>query len=288
VNNLMIIVSAALLVAVFCGRRLADMKPQRAVLGWLVLALALAAPLATTWKTIFPGDPLETLLLEPGHKGGSLDIPEGTVILATGALIDVAEDEEVDVSKQLTRYVLELTGESGWTQSLAGVVYRVSKSGPTIDADGREGIQSTGGYRLFGTGKDHQTRFWPFGTGATTLTASQWEGEAITSLRLDVVPAPPEPTLIWPVVILLGVLALVSDTFLGSDHMAIDIGFLAFPCYFITQEVTPESGLREVIFAMSSGALLGGLSLGFVGYVLERIFAPKARPLPVPAGKKPA
>lgn len=290
-NSFMIIVAAALLVMVFSARRLIDVKAPYSMLGWLVLILAFSAPLATGWRSLNPGQSVDTLSLEEIRKSGKLDIPAGHVILATGELIEASENEdEVDISKQLTRYALDLTGE-GWNQSIAGVVYRVAKAGASIDPDGRAGIQSTGGFRLWGTGKDFQTRFWPIGQGQTEIKATTWDGQAITALRLDVVPSPPPQNLIWPVVIALGVLALVSDTFLGSDHLAIDIGFLAFPCYFITQEVTPESGLREVIFALSSGALVGGLSLGFAGYILERIFhkpvvaPPKVPPAPAKVAK---
>jgi hypothetical protein len=277
---LLVIVAMVVVIAASSARRLGLVQKRIPLLGWLLLLVATAAPLATAWVTLNPGEAYDSATIEGAGKPVKLEVPPQSALLVTAEMPPIAEDAAVTWEDQTLRYELQISGD-GWGQKAEGLFFQMTKKGTKFSTQGSPGIQGSGGFTLFGKGKDDQERFLLQGSGTLTVTADTWEGKGAKSMTLAVIPAPPPRAWFWGLILLVGALALYSDFKLGTDHLATDMGFLLGPCFFIVTDVTPQGTLREAIFAMSAGMLLGAIALAGTGWVLEKL-------LPKPAVKDTA
>ena len=287
-----IIVGAVVLVAITTIRRI-FLHGTIPWLFWPVLLLSTAAPIYVTYTVLYPGEVATSATIKGEKDRVSLEIPEGYHLMVTATLADLEEEDdelEANPEKYVTHYVLKVSG-AGWRQSCTGEIRRKSEEpgGPDISIDGENSIRGTGGPRLGSWGQDIQDRFALKGSGKTTISVYNWQGEAAESLTLETVKGPPPLPILVGIILVLGGLSVVCDVKYGMDRLAADIGFLTFAAAAVTYRVTPLGDFRDVIFAMAISFLGGGLLMGGVATLGLKFWGPKPLPeeeIPAPKGKK--
>jgi len=276
--SFLIVAVAALAAGYMAASRLAAVRGTP-FLAWIVVLAAVCAPVWIARVALFP--PPITVTLDLPGKGakGEIDVPPGTDLLVTATLSEVEDIDKITVDDKYTRYEL-LLKSADKREILKGMVLRESEDEAVPISDAEDGIRSRDKRFAASWDEEIQTRFALTRTGPTEVVASEWKGRAAETLRLDLVEAPPRPPVLWAGAVLLGFLAILCDVRWRTDKIASEVGFLGGACFTMATDLTPNGNLKETLYALALGALVGGLTLGSLGWIARKVFGVKDAPKP--------
>ncbi len=275
---------AALVAGYMAASRLAAVRGTP-FLAWIVVLAAVLAPVWIARVALFPPPITATLDLPGKGARDELDVPPGMDLMVTATLSEVVDIDKITVDDKYTRYELLLkTGDK--REILKGMVLRESEDDAVPISDAEDGIRSRDKRFAARWSEETQTRFPLKRTGLTEVVASEWKGRAAETLRLDLVKAPPRPPILWAGAAVLGFLAILCDVRWRTDKIASEVGFLCGACFTLATDLTPMGNLKETLYALALGALVGGLTLGSLGWIARKAFGVKDAPKPG-KGKSP-
>ncbi|GEM_PF-3398364 len=258
-----------------------DTKP---VLFWLMLIPAAASPMVSGWMAIFPGDVADQAALEPPNGRGTFTIPADHDLIVNATLMDLGVSEVDDPDVAQTDYVIKLSGGS-WEQTLMGKIKRGAGTVRVSDGlDGGASISTEGTGLAILWGEDRQDRFRAAGTGLSQVWIGNWHGRAASAVAVQAVPGTPPRSVLLGLMGLFVLLAVFCDARLGTDRLTADFAVLSCASLFIAEQVTPDGGLRAVLFTLGFaiiGGGIGGKMIGFVGEALIGKRTPAPDPPPV-------
>ncbi len=241
------------------------------VLFWLMLLPAAASPMVCGWMALFPDGVTSQAALEPPNGRGSFTIPEGHDLIVNATLTDLGVSEADDPDIQLTDYVIKLSGGS-WEQTLMGKIKRGAGTVRVSDGlDGGASISTEGtGLAVF-WGEDRQDRFRAVGTGLSQVWIGNWHGRAASAVAIQAVPGTPPRDLLLGLLGLFVVLAIFCDARLGTDRLTADFAVLGCVALFTAETVTPDGGLRAVLFTLGYSIIAGGIGGKLLGAMGEAV-----------------
>ncbi|MBN1336355.1 MAG: hypothetical protein JXB39_10375 [Deltaproteobacteria bacterium] len=277
-TSFVIVAVAALAVGYMVASRLASSR-STPFLAWILLVAAVAAPVWIARVALFPPPAVQTLDLPGKGARGTFDVPPGTDLLVTATLSVVEDIDKITIDDKYTRYELLLRNDDK-REILKGMVLRESEDDAVPISDAEDGIRSRDRRFAARWSEETQTRFPLQRIGSTEVVATEWKGRAAETLRLDLVHAPPRPPLLWAGALALGILAILCDVRWRTDKIASEFGFLLGACHTIARDLTPAGNLKETLFSVSMGALVGGLVLGIAGWIARKAFGVKDPPKP--------
>lgn len=242
---------------------------------WPVLLAAMAVAPVTAWTALFPGPAADSAAVSAEGDAVSLEVPEGHALLVTGDLVPLEEVDLEDEAYRKTSYVLKLDGGEG-RQSISGEVVRTAETAGPVESydDGQDSARAVAAPRVLWLGQNIQARYRLDSTGEVALSVYNWHGMAARRLVLEVVPDTPSDGVLLAVVAALSLLAIVCDARLGTDRLSADVGFLSVTGPFIAHNITPAGGLGSTLFHFAAALVVGGLSVGLLGSLAERLFGP--------------
>ncbi len=242
------------------------------VLFWIILLPAVGAPLASGWMALFPGEAASECPLEPPNGRGTLQVPEGHDLLVTATIAPIGLAEADDPTVQSTDYVIKLAG-GAWEQTLMGKVKRGAGSVRAADTMGGESSLSGEGTTLtLLWGEDRHDRFRAGGLGHAEVWLGNWYGGAASGVSVRAIPGTPPRIVLFPLVAVCCLLAIFCDARLGTDRLAGDIGVLTFASVFLAESVTPDGGLKAVLFTLGFAIIAGGVTMKTLGGIAEVVF----------------
>ncbi len=251
---------------------------------WLILVPAVASPMVSGWMAIFPGTPAAQAPLEPPNGRNSFTIPPGHDLIVDATLYELGVSEADDPDIATTDYVIKLTG-GAWEQTLLGQIKRGAGTVRVSDGlDGGESISTEGTGLAVLWGEDRQDRFRAGGIGLTQVWIGNWHGRAASSVRVLAVKGTPPTRVLVGLLALFVFLAILCDARLGTDRLSADFAVLGTASLLIAENVTPDGGLRAVLFQLGFAIILGGIggkALGAIGEAMigrKRSEEPKVLP----------
>jgi hypothetical protein len=282
---MMIITGVVLAVLITTGRRL--LAHQGAPkLAWILLLAAAAAPIAMGRMVLEPGEPFsvnnvygerETVEIESTRPGQAL--------MVTATLNDYEDKLNQDLYGK-TAYSLTLTGED-WTQVVSGTFKRKSaKGGQAINLDGGQGVTDSSSRKSGKWGEDKQDRYDLRGTGPFKVSVTNWTGKAAIAVEVAVVRAPVPLLYVWIFLVVVNLLAVYTDVRHGTDRISGDVGLLSFFALFLRDGVTPLDEYQQVVFAIAAAALVGGVAVGGVAALGEKLWGKHRKPIDVGRGRR--
>lgn len=249
------------------------------VLFWLMLIPATVSPIVCGWTAVFPGEVTSQAALEPPNGRGTFNIPEGHDLIVNATLMELGISEADDPDIQLTDYVIKLSGGS-WEQTLVGKIKRGAGTVRVSDGlDGGASISTQGTGLAVLWGEDRQDRFRAVGTGLSQVWIGNWHGRAASAVAVQAVPGTPPRDLLLGLLALFVVLAIFCDARLGTDRLSADFAVLGCVALFIAETVTPDGGVKAVLFTLGYSIIAGGIGGKLLGAVGEALIG-KARPEP--------
>ncbi len=245
------------------------------ILFWLILVPATAAPLVSGWMALFPGPATASCPLEPPNGRGTVTVPAGHDLLVSATIAPIGISEAEDPTVQTTDYVIKLAGGS-WEQTLMGKVKRGAGSVRAADTLGGEAsVSSEGNTLTMLWGEDRQDRFRTGGLGHAEVWLSNWFGGAASNISVEVIPGTPPRVVLFPLLGVCCLIAIFCDARKGTDRLAGDIGVLTFASVFLAEQVTPDGGLKAVLFTLGFAVIVGGISMKTLGGLAEALFKKK-------------
>jgi hypothetical protein len=264
-------------------QRLWDMS-RSPILAWVVLLVALSAPVYVATTVLLPGDPVSTAQVTAVQDVVQLDIPPGHSLMVTAELSD---DEELGK----TSYAIRLKGE-GWAESISGTIKRSGGGDDEINLISDETIGESGKRRSGAVGEDLQERFDFPSSGPAELTVTNYQGGAAEALALEVVKGPPPLYILWGMVFFVAIAGLYVELRKGCDKFAGDMAAMACYAALMPQAgITPLDNLRGIAFAGLGAILLGQGGVNAFAWVAHKYLnsmraAKEEAPVPPPAHRR--
>jgi hypothetical protein len=239
------------------------------ILFWLILVPATVSPMVSGWMALFPGPPASEAPLEPPNGRSTLTVPEGHDLIVSATIAPITPAQADNPEIQITNYVIKLAGGT-WEQTLMGKIKR--GSGSIVVSDGRDGKASlssqAGGLTLL-WGEDRQDRFRAEGLGVAQVWIGNWSGGAASAVSVQAVPGtPPRRVLLGMMAAFVG-LAMLCDARFYTDRLTADFGVLSCASLFIAEQVTPDGGLRAILFTLGFAVIFGGILGKLLGAIAE-------------------
>lgn len=258
----------------FVVKRLQDFNAM-SLWVWPLMLLAGAAPSFVAYKALHPGEAVATAEVAEEKQEVQLHIPPAHSLMVTAVLTEESDEPNTDK----THYNLKIKGD-GWETSADGTMKRESaKGGSKIDALGQSGIEEMGRKRGSKLGEDLQDRHDLANDGDVTVTVTNWQGEAVEKLVLEVVPSPPSDIVMWSYTVLITFFALVLGVRDNAERLASDLAFLCLWGVFMRDGVTPLDDWQEVGLALLPAALTGWLGVAGLEYLVINYFHTRAQAL---------
>jgi hypothetical protein len=274
---LLLIVAVTIPVLFSTARRMLTLRATP-WLFWVVLLIAAPLPVISGYFAFFPGEPLESVQLEGPSGEARFDLPAGSDLLLTAILPDLLEVQIGDEDYRQTDYVLKLNGHD-WKETVLDEFKRGDDApGKNLELDGRADVMGEGSRQTPWIGEDIQTRYRPAGVGKTRAVIHNWSGGAATGIQIDVVRGGIPHGVLIGLIFLLGGLALVCDTRMGTDRLATDVGFFTFAALLIARSATPLGGGRDALFLSGTGLIFGGITFLVAGRIAEKLFLKAPEP----------
>ncbi|MFH1469840.1 MAG: hypothetical protein ABIO70_35985 [Pseudomonadota bacterium] len=284
---MMIILGVVLAVLITTGRRL--LAHQGApMLAWVLLLGSAAAPIAMGRMVLEPGEPFSLNNVYGEREVVEIEAPApGQALMVTATLNDYEDEQHADLYGK-TAYSLTLTGED-WSQIVSGTFKRKSaKGGQAINIDGGQGVTDSTARKTGKWGEDKQDRYDLKGAGPFKVSVTNWTGKAAIAIEVAVVKAPIPLVWIWIFLVVVNLLAVFVDVRYGTDRISGDIGLLSFFALFLRDGVTPLDEYQEVVFAIAAAALVGGVAVGGVAALGEKLWGKHRKPIEVGRGRRMA
>ncbi len=238
------------------------------ILFWLILVPAVVSPMVSGWMALFPGEPAAEAPLEPPNGRSTLSIPKGHDLIVSATIAEIGLADVDDPGIQLTDYVIKLSGTS-WEQTLMGKIKRGAGSVRVSDGrDGKASLSTEPSTMTMLWGEDRQDRFRARGIGLSQVWIGNWSGGAASAVTVQAVPGTPSRRVLLGLMGVLVGLAILSDARLGTDRLAADFGVLTCASILIAEQVTPDGGIRAILFTLAFAVIGGGIvgkSLGALG-----------------------
>lgn len=282
-----IILGVVLVMLVTTGRRL--LAHQGApVLAWTVLLAAAAAPIAVGRMVLEPGPNLSSAEVYGERETVQISSPGSDhALMVTATLNDMVDEQNRDELGK-TAYALALSGD-GWTQQVAGTFKRKSaKGGEAINLDGGQGITDASARKSGKWGEDKQDRFDLRGAGPIKVEVTNWTGKAAVAIEVAVVKAPVPVAWIWAFIVVVNLVGVFVDIRYGTDRISGDIGLLSFFALFLRDGLTPLDEVQQIVFAIAAAALVGGVAVGGVSALAEKLWGKHRKPVEVGRGRRRA
>jgi len=237
------------------------------ILFWVILLVSASGPLVVGWMVLNPGDVVGKAEVKEMNDHVSLDVPEGYSLLVTGVLSEKKENEK---GNSKTSYSFKVQGPD-WKQSVSGMVTKDNESkGPELDGISGQAISQSGKKKVAKSGESLQERFSLVGNGKIDILVSNYQGDAASSLQIEVIPSPPASILLWSFAFLLSIFGIYFEAWKKCDKVAGDLAGLAMYPIFLCDGITPTASWRDVGLSFLPGAFLGwGIVAGLAFLVLK-------------------
>lgn len=253
------------------------------VLFWLMLVPAVVSPMVSGWMALFPSGISAEADLEPPNGRSTLNVPPGHDLIVNATLSELGISEQDEPGKQLTHYVIKLSGGS-WEQTLMGKIKRGAASVRVSDGlDGEASLSAEGTGVSVLWGEDRQDRFRAGGQGVAQVWIGNWSGGAASGVSVQAVSGTPPRTLLLGLMGLFVALAIVCDVRLGTDRLSADFAVLSCASLFLAEEVTPDGGLRAILILLGFAIIAGGIGGKFLGALAEGFLGRSDAPEPTDA-----
>ena len=242
---------------------------------WFLLILSAAAPIGVGWMVLNPGEAVGQAEVKAMKDHAQLTVPEGHSLLVTGILSDIKDDEK---GSSKTSYSLKVQG-SDWKQSLSGTVTKDNEnSGPELDGVSGQGISETGTKKIAKSGENLQERFSLAGHGTIDILVGNYQGNAASSLLIEVIPSPPSSVMVWGFAFLISFFGIYFEAWKKCDKVAGDLAGLSMYPIFLCDGITPTASWRDVALSFLPGAFLGWGVVAGLAWLFAKYVASVAKP----------
>ena len=260
------VVAAVIVMILYSAiRRMLDL-PKVPALVWPVLLLAAAMPSYMAYVVLNPGQIYDKAEVRAFKDTFDLEIPadEDYALMVTALLGPEDEEQQTDKTAYTLRY--ELKGEE---HRVTGTIRRDSGSDEIeVDVESGETVREHGRRRSGGIGEDLQDRFDIIGNGGKMKgTVTNWQGAAAQVLFVEVVKAPPPPSILWLLGLSISLIAVFVEAKYGVTEFAANVGLLTMYGVFLRDGVTPLDTYQGVGMAVLPAAIVGLLLIGSMGTV---------------------
>ena len=237
--------------------------PRIPIYFWPIAIITSAVPIHTGYLTLFPQESADTKEVAALNDAVSITIPKDHALLITAQLAEFkTEKERKNPDNYKSDFYFQIKGlnedNKPWRQNIAGTFSRQNESNET-EIKVYDGQEISSGTRKRSTGlfENIQDRFILDGSGEARVKMTNYQGGASSSIRLEVIPAPPRSSLLWLSGIFLSALGIYFEAWYKCDKLAQDLGFLAFLPVFMVDTLAPLDGWGGVAKACVATFLIG-------------------------------